>query len=176
MHPIRPPFHRISTTLATAALLLLPFAAAVPTAAQVLPQTDSAETLRRAQGTIFDWTELDPDPHWAFNGPFTLACGPTPCAQADPSAIQFDLTLAMVRPDGAQSHTHSFSSFSATSVTVIGDDLFIEGRIDGSGNVGGMNDVFIELLDVGTAGEFRMELLGNPHIIGALSGVIELSR
>jgi len=161
--------------LALLTICALPFGAA-PLSAQELPQASSANALRRAEGIIFDTTELDPDPHWAFTGPFILACGPTPCAQATPSQIVFDMTLAMVRPDGAQSHSHSFSQFVGSSIEVVGDDLIIEGEIVGSGNVGGRNDVRIEFVNVSEAGEFRIELIGNSHIVGQLGGLITGSR
>ncbi len=53
----------------------------------------------------------------------------------------------MMKPDGGGSHSHQFSEFSATDVTLAGDNLTIEGTITGSNEIG-TDEVTIRLVAI----------------------------
>jgi len=139
-------------------------------------QATSAATLSAAEGLIHDVSQLDPEPHWTFNGAWRLRCSQGPCSQVPLEGVDFDLTLIMVQPDGGLSHAHAFSEFVATAVSVDGDNLSIDGTIVGSGAVGGPTAVSIDLISVGEVGEMRLFFPDNPHILDLLGGVAVRSR
>jgi|GEM_PF-3861152 len=139
-------------------------------------QASSAATISAAEGLIHDVSQLDPEPHWTFDGAWRLRCGSGPCSQVPLDEVSFDLTLIMVQPNGGLSHAHAFSDFVATAVSVDGDNLSIDGTIVGSGAVGGPTAVSIDLISVGEVGEMRLFFPDNPHILDLLGGVAVRSR
>lgn len=156
--------------------LLLAFLAPAGLVAAEFPQAPSAALLRQAEGQIFDITQFDADPHWDLQGQWLLSCGVQGCGAAAPEEVGFDLALIMVRPDGNFSHSHTFTDFHADSVTVIDDSLYITGTIVGTGGVGGLTDVEIDIIGVSGAAELRLRLPGNEHIVGEIGGVTVRSR
>ncbi len=140
-------------------------------AQDLFPQAASASELRRADGLIWDASLTDP---WVFDGEFVLICRGAPsCSAASLANVDFDLALTMVRPDGDGSHSHTFSNFVATSVTVDQDDLLIEGDIDFSGQ---SIPITVSIVEVAGRATFFFELVGNAHIIGPIGGVVVRSR
>jgi hypothetical protein len=157
-------------------LLALVALAVVPASAQDLfPQAQSADRLRQASGLIWDTTVLDEPPHWTFDGEFALRCEGGRCATAALETIRFDMALTMVRPDGANSHSHTFTDFVATDVTVNGDDLVIGGTIIATGGIG-FTPIVITLQGVTQQSTLLVEFPDNGHAVGPIGGVVVTSR
>ena len=103
--------------------------------------------LQTARGLVYDWAQTSETVgvtgvlirDWMISGEWTLDCGNDACKDADPGDIEFDMAIAMIRDsikaEANSSHGHIFSDFSATSATVAGDELTIEGEITGSGPI-----------------------------------------
>jgi len=112
---------------------------------------------------------------WVVSGEWTLRCS-VPCYDTDIADIQFEMRTDMVRTNGANSHSHSYSRFSPASVLAVDEDsLIIEGTIFGSGPVG-TNQITIKLNEVSSIGALLFELPGNSHLRGEIRGIIVQSR
>lgn len=135
------------------------------------PQANSAVDISTARGVVYDVTEDD----WVLNGDWELRCGGA-CIDTEPANIDFDLSIVMVRPDGADSHSHTFDNFIASSVSESDNTLTIEGTIEGTGAVGGLTDITITIVDVGGADTSSIAFPGNGHILGDVGGVVVRSR
>lgn len=165
---------KLSRVIIVAAVALCLAGTGSAFAQDLFPQAASANDLRRADGLIWDATVDDPDPHWVFDGEFILLCrAATSCATASLANIDFDLSLSMVRPDGTESHSHNFTDFVASGVTVTGDDLIIDGMITFQTSP---SPVIITIEEVADRATFVLELVGNGHIVGPISGVVVRSR
>ncbi len=108
-------------------------------------QVPSADDLKQARGVVYDWATTDSG-EWVISGEWVLDCH-GPCANAKLHNIEFDMAWVMVRPGGANSHSHQFSGFSATAVTLDGDNLTIDGEITGSGPIG-TDEITIKLTSI----------------------------
>ena len=168
MQPKKP----IALALVLALALLGPVAAQ---AQDLFAQAESADTLRIASGLVWDTTELDVAPHWTFDGEWALSCRGAACKDAALENIFFDMALTMVRPDGATSHSHTFTDFVATSVTVESGSLIVEGTIQATGGIG-FGDVRITLERPDMQSTFLVEFIDNDHAVGPIGGVIVRSR
>ena len=152
-------------------------------------ERDPAAELREAGGPVDDTTEIDEPPHWVISGEWTLSCGASACSEASLNDIVFEMTHDMMRPDGAAAHSHTYSDFRATSVTVshmiedfplpqgpvASDTLIVEGTVTGSGPIGTTPITLRLNLETGLnveSGEFSFELPGNAHLQGEVKGVI----
>ena len=155
-------------------VVLLAAALASGAHADLFQQAASADLLRSATGIITDTSELDPEPHWSFGGEFILAC-PVRCSMAAPEDIEFDLALTMWRPDGSASHSHNFTDFVASNVTVVGNDLIIDGTITGTTAVG-PTTIQITIEAVPQQATFFVQFPNNAHILDPLGGVVVRSR
>ena len=127
--------------------------------------------LQKANGRVDDTTEVDDPPHWVISGQWTLDCGPQACN--DPGSLEsivFEMEHDMMRPDGGAAHSHSYSGFSATTVTVSADALIIEGSILGSGPIG--DNAIVIQFNI-KSGSFTFELPGNSHLQGELAGAVD---
>lgn len=137
----------------------------------VFRQVDSAADLRVARGIVHDVNEDG----WTISGEWVLRCKESGCG-GDAAGVRFDMAHVMVLQDGLGSHSHVYSDFSATTVTLGADSLTIEGTITGSGPVG-PTDIVIDLVDIVSGNsEFLVELTGNAHLTGQLGGVIVESK
>jgi len=133
-------------------------------------QAGSAAGLEAARGIVHD---VNIDGPWVISGEWILDCDDA-CADADLDDIAFDMAHVMVTPLGDSSHSHTYIGYSATSVTVDGDTLTIEGRITGSGEIG-PSDITLELAGLASGNAtFFFELVedSDPHLIGRIGGVI----
>ena len=136
-----------------------------------IPQVASVLELIEASGLV-DGLTID---GWVVSGEWTLRCR-VPCYDADVADIQFEMRTDMVRTNGANSHSHSYSRFSPASVMAVDEDsLIIEGTISGSGPVG-TNQITIKLNQVSSIGALLFELPGNSHLRGEIRGIIVQSE
>ena len=116
-------------------------------------QVASVADLKEADGVVFDWVRAPVnrprETDWIVSGRWTLDCNGE-CVDADLGDIQFGMAFSMVQPGGAQSHSHQFNRFSATSVEHVADsdDLTIKGTITVSGFPIKGVEIMIELVDI----------------------------
>ena len=116
-------------------------------------QAASVADLKEAEGVVFDWVRAPVDQpretDWIVSGRWTLDCNGE-CVDADLDNIQFGMAFSMVQPGGAQSHSHQFTKFSATSVehVVRSDELKIKGTITVSNFRNERPEIMIELVDI----------------------------
>ena len=116
-------------------------------------QVASVADLKEAEGVVFDWVRAPVNQPretvWIVSGGWTLDCNGE-CVDADLGDIEFGMAFAMVQPGGAQSHSHQFNRFSATSVEHASDsdDLTIKGTITVSSFRNKPVEILIELVDI----------------------------
>ena len=134
-------------------------------------QVSSAGALKEARG-IVDALAQTNNGERLITGEWTLKCG-GPCAASKLYNIEFDMAIGMRKLDGGGRHSHQFSAFSATSTTLDGDDLTIEGIITGSNEIG-TDEVTIRLVAIVPDGNasFFLELGEGNAIHSELGGAI----
>ena len=132
-------------------------------------QVSSAEDLKQARGVVVHALADTVPGDRVISGEWTIKYH-VPCAKAKLHNIEFDMAFAMMKPDGGGSHSHQFSDFSATGVTLEGDDLTIDGTITGTGPIG-TDEITIRLVDIADGNAsffFNMDdgtLSGPPNVI-----------
>ncbi len=138
-------------------------------------QVSSAEDLKQARGVVDALAQINGGGERLISGEWTLKCRGR-CANAKLQNIEFDISFAMRKTDGGGRHSHQFSGFSATEVTLEDDDLTIKGEITGTNEIA-EEDVTIRLVAIADGNaSFYFKLNKGNSIVSEMGGAIVESK